>query len=130
MTVLETIIALGILASAAVIVAQTGTLAISERMRTEERLAAIETAANVLEAARARTWADLTPEWAAAQKVPEEVAERVPDARLSVTVAAEPDRPRVKRVTVELNWIDRGGKPALPVTLVALFSERSTGGGQ
>lgn len=130
MTVLETIVALGILASAAVIVAQTGTWAISERMRTEERLAAIETAANVLEAARARTWADLTPEWAAAQRVPEEVAERVPDARMSVTVGAEPDRPRVKRVTVELNWTDRGGKPAAPVALVALFAERSTGGGR
>jgi Tfp pilus assembly protein PilE len=129
-TVLETIIALGVLSVAAVVVAQTATWSLFERVRTEERLAAVEAAANVLEGGRARPWAELTPEWAAAEKLPEDVAARLSDPSLSVRVAEEPDRPRVKRVTVELKWTDRNGKEAPPVVLGGLFADRSAGGGQ
>jgi type II secretory pathway pseudopilin PulG len=127
-TVLETIMALGVLSVAAVVVAQTATWSLFERARTEERLAATEAAANVLEAGRARPWAELTPEWAAAEQLPEDVAARLSDPSLAVRVAEEPGRPRVKRVTIELKWTDRYGKDAPPIVLVGLFADRSAGG--
>ena len=64
-----TLVAIGVLTTAAVIAAQLGTSSLIERGRTEERQAATEAAANILEAARARTWAYLTPEWAAGQRL-------------------------------------------------------------
>jgi type II secretory pathway pseudopilin PulG len=128
-TVLETVIALGMLASVIVLVAQLATWSLAERSRSDERLAALEQAANVLEAARARPWADLTPEWAAAQRLPDELATRLDDARYTVCVEPEADRPRVKRVTVELGWTHRDRAQARTVKLVGLFADRAAGGG-
>jgi prepilin-type N-terminal cleavage/methylation domain-containing protein len=128
-TVMETIVALAVLATASVLVAQTATWAIAERSRTEDRLVAIEAAANVLEGARARPWADLTPEWAESVKPSADITARLPDAALTVRIEPEHDRDRVKRVTVELTWLGRNAKPAPPVSLVGLFADRSAGGG-
>jgi type II secretory pathway pseudopilin PulG len=128
-TVMETIVALSVLAAVSVLVAQTAVWALGERTRTEDRLVAMEAAANVLEEARARPWAELTPEWAAGMKPSGDVAARLPDAALTVRVEPEKDRDRVKRVTVELTWLDRIGRTAPPVSLVGLFADRSAGGG-
>src|SRR5207302_10660659 len=106
-----------------------GTRALAERVRADEQFVAVESAANVLEVARARPWADLTPEWAAGQRLPEDLTDRLPDALLAVRVEPEPDRPRVKRVTVELRWQERGGPITRTVTTVALFADRTAGGG-
>jgi hypothetical protein len=85
--------------------------------------------ANVLEAARTRPWADLTPEWAAAQRLPDDLTDRLHEAVFTVRVEPEPDRPGVKRVSVELRWKQRDGTPARPITLAGLFADRSAGGG-
>jgi hypothetical protein len=127
-TVLETVAALGILAVVAVLVAQLGFWSLAERARAEEQFAAVESTANVLEAARARPWAELTPEWAAAQRLPEDVAIRMEDGVLTVRVEPEPDRPRVKRISVELRWHQREGLPSRSVTTMGLFADRSEGG--
>jgi prepilin-type N-terminal cleavage/methylation domain-containing protein len=128
-TMLETIIALSILASAAVLAAQLGTWSLIERGRTEDRLAATDAAANILEAARARGWADLTSEWAANQRLADAVAARLSDGTLAVRVVTEQDRPHVKRVTVLIEWDHQPNVPSRTVTLTGLFAERSAGGG-
>lgn len=128
-TVLETSIALAILASAAVLAAQLGTWCMIERGRTEERLAATDAAANILELARARAWPDLTPEWAADQRLSDDVAGRLADSTLAVRVVPEPDRPHVKRVTVLIEWDHRPNIPSQTITLTGLFAARSAGGG-
>jgi hypothetical protein len=128
-TLLETTIAVGVLTTAAVIAAQLGTWSLIERCRTEERLAATDAAANVLEAARAQKWGDLTPEWAAGQRLSDFVAARLGDGTLVVRVIDEPDRPHVKRVTVVIEWDHQPSIPAPSVTLTGLFAERSVGGG-
>jgi hypothetical protein len=117
-TLLETTIAVGVLTTAAVLAAQLGTWSLIERGRTEERLAATDAAANILEAARAQKWGDLTSEWAA----------RLADGTLVVRVIDEPDRPHVKRVTVLIEWDHQPSVPTRTVTLVGLFAERSAGG--
>jgi prepilin-type N-terminal cleavage/methylation domain-containing protein len=127
-TMLETTVALGIFAIALILAAQLGTQSLAERQRVEQRLAAIEFADNILESARARSWAELTPEWAAAQRLPAELADRLLDPSLSVRVEAERDRPGVKRITVDLHWRHSHGVDARAVSLTAVFSDRFGGG--
>ena len=126
-TIMETVIALGMLSLAMVLVAQLGTWTLAERKRADERFAAIEGAANVLEAARARPWAELTPEWAAEQRLTDDLADRLRKAVLTVRVEPEPDRPRVKRVTVQLEWTHGDGAKARTAAAVALFADRAGG---
>jgi prepilin-type N-terminal cleavage/methylation domain-containing protein len=128
-TLVETMIALGVLTTAAVLAAQLGAWSLIERGRTEDRLVATDAAANILEAARARGWAELTPEWAAGQRLTDPVAARLNDGTLAVRVTPEQDRPHVKRVTVLIEW---GHQPSIPprtVSLAGLFAERAAGGG-
>jgi type II secretory pathway pseudopilin PulG len=127
-TLLETTIAVGVLTTAAVLAAQLGSWSLIERGRTEERLAATDAAANVLEAARAQEWGDLTSSWAAGQRLSDSVAARLADGTLVVRVIDEPDRPHVKRVTVLIEWDHQPSVPTRTVTLVGSFAERSAGG--
>ena len=124
-TVLEITLALGVLLVAMALVAQVGFASMRGRARNAARHQAEELAANVLEAARACPWEALTPEWAAAQRLPESGAERLVDGRLAVRVAPETGRPLLKRVTVTISWKQDGDKPARPVELVGLFGARS-----
>jgi hypothetical protein len=126
---MELAVTLGIFGIALILTAQLATFAIAEQTAAHERLAAIEFADNLLEAARAQPWTALTPEWAAAQKLPEEWADRVQNPKLMVRLEPEPDRPRLKRVTVEVRWDHRFGVAARPVVLAALFADRGAGGG-
>jgi prepilin-type N-terminal cleavage/methylation domain-containing protein len=128
-TLVEMLLALAALAVAAVLAAQLGTGALSERTRADARLDALDAAGNVLESARAAPWDGLTPDWAAGQKLPAFAADRLTGGALTATVEPEPGRPRVKRVTVEVRWNHRDGQPARPVRLVGLFAARAAEGG-
>ena len=128
-TLFESMAAVAVLTTAAMLAAQLGCWSLIERARTEERLTATDAAANILEAARARGWADLTPEWADGQKLSDSVAARLNDGALTVRVSPEPDRPHVKRVTVVIEWDHQPSIPPRKITLAGLFAERSAGGG-
>jgi hypothetical protein len=110
---------------ALVLVAQLSFWSLSERRRNALRQEALETAANVLEAAQASSWEALTPEWAAGQRLPGPVAQRLDAGQLTVRVEPEASRPQTKRVTVEIDWRQWDGLPARPVVLVGFFSPRS-----
>ncbi|OWK47002.1 hypothetical protein FRUB_00701 [Fimbriiglobus ruber] len=120
--------ALAVFAVAATLVAQFATWSLAERARSDARLEAIEAAANVLEQARARGWNELTPEWGAGMRLPESISARWPDCHLTVRVEPEPNRHRVKRVTVEIRWTDAGRVAWTPVSLTGLFADRATEG--
>jgi hypothetical protein len=126
-TIGEVLIALAVLAATATLSAEAILRTAAERSRFDARLEAADAAANALEAARARPWDDLTPEWAAAQPVPAALA-RWPDSKLTVRVEPEPDRPRVKRVTAEVRWERKGLAPWPVVTLTTLVAARTAGG--
>lgn len=125
LTLMETVVALAILAIAAGIVAQLGMWAMFERARCEERLAAMECVANILESARAHPWAELTPAWASQQKLPDDLASHLSEPVLSVQVAPEKDQQGLKRITAELQWSHRDGSKARTVSLTGLFADRS-----
>jgi hypothetical protein len=113
----------------ALIVAQLGCQVVSERRRGQARQTALETAANVLEAARACPYDELTAIWGASQRLPESATRALPGGRLVVRVEPEPSRPYTRRVTVEVHWLYDNDRPAPPVQLVALRSARAAAGG-
>lgn len=110
-----------------VLVAELATWTLTERTRSAARNDAVEAAANVLEAARALPWEALTPDWAAAQKLPESLASRLREGRLAVRVEPETSRPLSKRVTVAVHWDTDPGTAARPIELVGQFGARSSG---
>jgi type II secretory pathway pseudopilin PulG len=124
-TILETVLALGILVVVMGLVVQVGFQSLRDRSRSAARHDALELAANALEAARACSWEALTPEWAAQQSLPVDAIERLPGARLCVRVEPEGETPLTKRVTVTLAWSLAEGTPARPVELVGFFSSRA-----
>jgi len=112
-----------VLAVALVLVAQVGVQSLRERARAAALQAAQESAANVLESARACPWEDLNQDWAAGQRLPEPYRGR--GWRLQVRAGPEATRPLVKRVTVAVHWVSPQGPPPPPVQLVGLFAARS-----
>ena len=128
-TILETMVALGILAMALTLVAQISLWSLRERTRSAVRQEALEFAANVLEAARACSWEALTPEWGAAQQLPPPLAQRLVEGRLRVRVESEASRPHSKRVTVEVYGKREPRKREPVAQLVGLFSARTAARG-
>ncbi len=124
-TILEVSVATGALVVGMLLVAQAAIWSLAERGRTAARREALEAAANVLEAARALPWRDLTPEWAALQRLPDDLSERLADGKLTVRVTPEASRPATKRVAVEVTWSHTDGTPGRPVRLVSLFGDRA-----
>jgi type II secretory pathway pseudopilin PulG len=125
-TALEAVIALGVLATTIVYVSQLVTFGIAERKRNLAQQEAVETATNILEAARACAWDKLDDAWAAAQALPDTPGTRLYDARLSVRVESKAlGQPALKRVTVEIE-----AKPGLLARQTAWLARREapTGG--
>jgi Prokaryotic N-terminal methylation motif len=130
-TLTEAVVALGVLGAVLLTVAQVGHLALRQRQRHAVRQEALEAAANVLEAARACPWDELTPAWAGRQRLPEGLVRRLRDGRLEVRVEPESMRPHTRRIRVAIRWALDDGNPARPVELVSLRSARTaaaTGG--
>jgi len=125
---MEAVAALGILMVVMVVVAQTGVWGMRERARSASHQSAVELAHNIMEAARARAPQDLTPAWAAQQKLPKEWNDQFHTAKLMVRVEPEKSLPSAKRVTVELHW----GHEPIPgsLQLVSVFSSRTAQGGR
>jgi hypothetical protein len=118
-------VAFGVLAVALLLVAQTGYLALNERLCNSTRHEALETAANVLEQARALPWEELTPAWAGRQKLPDALANRLREGKLEVRVEPEPSQPKIRRISVEIRWSPEQDRPVRTVRLVALRSART-----
>ena len=124
-TVMETVVALGVMTIAMMLVAQLGYWSLRQRVRTAARQVAIELAANTLESARARPWEDLTPEWAASQRIPQDLDDELTEGELLVRVEPEASQHLTQRVTVEVTWLLHEDIRSQPVRLVGLFTARS-----
>jgi hypothetical protein len=94
-----------------------------ERANHFARQIAMESADNVLEAARALPWDQLTPEWAKSRQVAEDPS--LPDGKLAVTIADESGEKGLKRVVVTVSWSIAADRPRLDVELVGFFADRS-----
>ena len=96
--------------------------AASQRCAATGRQAAVVEATNVLERMTAKPWDELE-----AEKPQLSPAARalLPGAELKIAVAAAPDEPDAKLITVSLRWQDRNGLPVRPVSLSAWRYRRS-----
>jgi type II secretory pathway pseudopilin PulG len=121
----EVTVALALLMILGVLIAQAIVWGLQERARAAAHQAALELAANVLEAARAEPWEKLDKGWADAQQAPSDMGAVLPDARLAVTVTPEPKLPECRRVTVEVRW-QFAPQPVKSVELTTLLSRRET----
>src|SRR6266545_7052074 len=92
-TVAECVIALAVIGVVAVVVGQCFVWSVGERARLRARQAALELAANVLEAGRAASWDKLDRQWAEEQTIPAEMATLLPAGKLVVTLEAEKSLP-------------------------------------
>lgn len=125
-TVLEAVSALSIACLAMALVAQVGFCSLRERERFAARQVAIELAANVLEAARAQAWESLDANWAATRQIPDAARKRLADGSFTVRVESVESSPHLKRVTVEVRWMQPESVEARPVRLAALLAARTS----
>ncbi len=130
MATLDVVVGLAVLTTALLLTIQLSIWVLSERQRTSVRQQALEETANVLESAQACSWDDLGSTWAGEQeqRLRQALAERMTEPVFAVRVQPEKDRPRTRRITVELKWKQPEGWPAPPITMTALFSKRTEGG--
>jgi prepilin-type N-terminal cleavage/methylation domain-containing protein len=131
MTLVEVTVALAITGIVAVIVAQCLVWSMGEQKRLASRQAALELAANILEAAAAEPWEHLDESWANAQKVPAAMEALLPDGKVVATVEPVPASPFSKRVTVTVRWQWEPYLPPSSTELTTILSTRQddkTGG--
>ncbi|MBI3406988.1 MAG: prepilin-type N-terminal cleavage/methylation domain-containing protein [Planctomycetes bacterium] len=124
-TMLELLAGLALLAVAMVLVIQIAQWSMLERGRALVRQAALETAANILESARAMSWEDITEEWAAQPRRAAPDSSLPPEAKLLVHVDAFKNAPATKRVVVQVAFPTQPGPPYSVVELTGLFSART-----
>jgi type II secretory pathway pseudopilin PulG len=125
-TTMEVMVALGLLSIAMVLLSQMAVGQITERRRQTTRLEALEVADNILETARTLTPADLTQEWAAAQRLPVGLVERMLESKLTVTVEPYAGQPGLKRISVRITWLHAPGQPTAPIELTGYFGPRES----
>ena len=124
-TLVELTVTLAVIAVVAVIVAQCTVWSLRERARFMAHQAALELAANVLEAGRAQPWEKLDQAWAEAQTVPTDMQGLLPDGRLIVKVVPEPNMPRTRRLAAEVRWQSPTTPSPQSVSLSTLLSARA-----
>lgn len=129
-TLLEMTAAIAVLGVVLVIVAQTSLWSLRERWRNASRETALELAANLLETARARSFSNLTSEWAKAQHLPQDLADVLPEGQLSVKVEDISKPLQARKVTVEVHWkVERNLPESVQLTtLIAPRTSSKSGG--
>jgi type II secretory pathway pseudopilin PulG len=112
-------VAMVILTVALVAIAQTLGMVALQRRESERRLLAMQAAANLMEQIAAQPFGQITTERVAALKLPDELQQALPDARLDIDVTPTADEPAGKRIRIDLAWTNRAGQQDAPVRLVA-----------
>jgi hypothetical protein len=90
-----------------------------DRRASERRERAVFEASNLMERISARPWDDLKTETLAAIKSNPSAASFLHDPSVALKVEPFDDAPPRKKLTVEIRWLDRSGRPEAPVRLVA-----------
>ena len=124
-TIIEATIALAVAAVVGVIVAQALVWSMRERARLVTKQAALELAANILEAARAEPFDKLDKTWGDAQTIPSDMADLLIGGKVVVTVVPAPLAKEAVRVTVEVHWQFAPDLPGQSVQLTSVFGARS-----
>ncbi len=118
-TVCEVAVAAAILTTLAVVCAQMLAASAQQNRMLQDRRAAMNEAANVMERLFVQSWDQLTPEAAARATLGDEFRQALPGGRLSVEVNIAANPPRAKQIVVRIEWMDAPGRPPYSVRLSA-----------
>ena len=113
---MEVIVAAAVFGALLTVCLQLVSAAAAQRRAAQQRAAALTELGNVMERLATRPWPELTAA-AAAEKLPPDLAARLPGAVLHVAVATPAAEPAARQVTATLSWEDRNGKPVAPLRL-------------
>ncbi len=119
MTIVEIVVAAGMLAvllASSVHVLRGLT---TEQRAAERRTLALQTVQNLAEQVGNTPWEQLTPEAASQLAVPVPVKAFLPGAKLAVTVVDEREPIVTKRVSIALVWNAPNGQPVSPIRLTS-----------
>jgi len=118
-TVTECLVALVLLGAAAVLMAQLVAAVGVQRRVADQHALALQETANLMERLFALPFAELTTPRAAEFQLSETARQRLPDARLQITVNSTAGQPAAKEVHVSVSWLDRSGRHGAPTELTA-----------
>ncbi len=90
-----------------------------DRRATERRERALVEASNLMERIKASRWDDLSTIQISSLKLNSSASNFLHGSTLSMKVDTFGDVPIRKKITVEVRWLDRSGRPEAPVRLVA-----------
>ena len=115
-TMLESLVALGVLAAAFTLGAQTLGWSTAQRRTIGQRHLALQEAANTLEQLRQLKWTELTEERMSRIELSPAAREQLDGAELEITPELMTDELASMRLQVRVHWFGAGGAP-LRVTL-------------
>jgi len=118
-TILEAIVAAGMLVGVMAICLQMLGAVAAQRRAAEIRQTAIRETANVMERLGSTPWDELTEQSVQGIHLSKEAGQGLPEGELKIDLTNPTDEPDAKRIAVSLRWKDRTGRFVLPVRLVA-----------
>lgn len=118
-TICEVVVAAAILTTLAAVCAQMLAASAQQNRMLQDRRAAINEAANVMERLFVQSWDQLTPDNAAQAALGDEFLKALPGGRLRVEVSTAPDSPLSKQIVVRIEWTDAPDRPPYSVRLSA-----------
>ena len=116
---LETTVAIVILAAAIVAVAHTMAVLSVQRQSAERQSLATQEAANLMERIYVLPASEITPKKVAELKLSPTCRERLPEATLDIAVESLGAEPPAKRISIEIEWTGHGGVRCQPVRVTA-----------
>ncbi len=116
---LETTVAIIILAAAIVAVAHTMAVLAVQRQSAERHTVATQEAANLMERIYILPVDEITAEKMAELKLSASCRDRLPEATLDIAVETMGEEPPARRIAIEIEWTGHGGMRSQPVRLTA-----------
>ena len=113
----ETAVALVVLAAAMVALAQLVTLAGRQRRQSEERRIALQEVANQAEQLALLRWEDVAADKLRTWQASPELAAAIPHAACQISVSEEPGSPAGQRIQLRVAWTNAAGQEVEPAEL-------------
>ena len=126
-TLLEVSLALSVLLSAAVLLAQFVMASSGQRRVTDQRRLAMEELSNRMERALAMKFAEVDSTALNNDQFSSQTIEKLPAAKLTAEVSEEAGPPAGKRIRLALSWQNSAGEEVQPQTLTAWTYRRREG---
>jgi len=116
---LETTVAIIILGAAMVAVAHTVAATAVQRQSAERQTLATQEAANLMERIYVLSVDEITAEKVSELRLSPSCHDRLPDAKLDITVESATQEPLSKKIGIQIEWTGHGGIRSQPVRLTA-----------